>query len=175
EKKKINKPLLPVASGKLRQRTAWALVATSATLGPLIVRRFFSPLIFRLYCLGLVVGGMYSVPPVQLKRSPVLAGATIALVRGFLLNFGVYHAVTDALGAPFRWSPAVLFLARFMTVFAGVIAVTKDLPDVRGDREHNIDTFASRRGVKFTATAASLALALNYLSAIAQGILSSGG
>jgi homogentisate solanesyltransferase len=91
-------------------------------------------LLFRLYCFGLFIGGIYSVPPIRTKKNPLLAGLTIATVRGFLLNFGVYYAVKDALGVPFAWSPKVAFVARFMTAFATVIAVTKDLPDVEGDK-----------------------------------------
>lgn len=121
----INKPELPVASGEISNRLAWGLVLSSLTAGPLIVANCFSPLIFRLYAFGLLVGGLYSVPPFKFKRFPVVAGLTIACVRGFLLNFGVYYAVREALGLSFRWNPAVLFLARFMTVFAGIIAVTK--------------------------------------------------
>jgi hypothetical protein len=34
-----------------------------------------------------------------------------------------------------------------VTVFATVIAITKDLPDVEGDQAHNIQTFATRMGV----------------------------
>lgn len=81
---------------------------------------------------------LYSVPPFQFKRIPVMAGEsspncetefrtwvlthrmvrtcagiTIACVRGFLLNFGVYYAVKEALGVPFQWNPSVTFLARF--------------------------------------------------------------
>ena len=95
---------------------------------------FFPPLLFRLYMLGWTLGAIYSVPPFRTKRNPLAAGLTIATVRGFLLNFGVYYAVKDAIGAPFAWSPKVAFVARFMTVFATVIAVTKDLPDVEGDK-----------------------------------------
>lgn len=84
--------------------------------------------------LGWLLGGVYSVPPIRTKRNPIAAGLTIATVRGFLLNFGVYYAVKDAIGAPFDWSPKVSFIARFMTAFATVIAVTKDLPDVEGDK-----------------------------------------
>ena len=51
-----------------------------------------------------------------------------------MLNFGVYYAVKDAVGAPFAWSPKVAFVARFMTCFASVIAITKDLPDIEGDK-----------------------------------------
>lgn len=109
----------------MSKRLAWGIVLASVTAGPYIVFRAFSPLIFRLYAFGLTIGGLYSVPPFQFKRFAVMAGLIIACVRGFLLNFGVYYAVREALGMPFRWNPAVLFLARFMTVFACVIAVTK--------------------------------------------------
>jgi homogentisate solanesyltransferase len=51
---------------------------------------------------GWVLGSLYSVPPIRTKRNPIAAAATIALVRGFLLNFGVYYAVNDAVGVPFR-------------------------------------------------------------------------
>ncbi|CAM9264444.1 unnamed protein product [Pylaiella littoralis] len=172
---KINKPELPVASGEISKRLAWVLVLASLAAGPAIVYTSFSALIFRLYSLGIFVGGLYSVPPFSFKRFPVVAGLTIACVRGFLLNFGVYYAVREALGVSFRWNPVVLFLSRFMVVFAGVIAVTKDLPDVKGDRKYNISTFASKRGVKFTARAASAVLAVNYVSAIAEGALSPAG
>jgi len=95
---------------------------------------FFPPLLFRLYFFGLFLGGIYSVPPIRTKKNPVLAAFTIAIVRGFLLNFGVYYAVKDAIGASFAWSPKVAFFARFMTLFASVIAITKDLPDIEGDK-----------------------------------------
>jgi homogentisate solanesyltransferase len=35
-----------------------------------------------------------------------------------------------------------------VTVFATVIAITKDLPDVDGDKANGIETFATRMGVK---------------------------
>jgi hypothetical protein len=40
----------------------------------------FSPLIFQLYLAGTVAGALYSVPPLRLKRNPVVAGLTIATV-----------------------------------------------------------------------------------------------
>lgn len=84
-------------------------------------------------------------PPIRTKKNPLLAGLTIATVRGFLLNFGVYYAVKDAVGATFQWSPKVSFIARFMTIFATVIAVTKDLPDIEGDKV-NTRTSGWRQG-----------------------------
>jgi homogentisate solanesyltransferase len=130
----MNKPFLPVASGEMSKRSAWVTVLSSMIVGTLLVYTLFPPLLFRLYCFGLFLGGIYSVPPIRTKRNPLLAGLTIATVRGFLLNFGVYYAVKDAIGAPFSWSPKVSFIARFMTIYATVIAVTKDLPDIEGDK-----------------------------------------
>jgi homogentisate solanesyltransferase len=131
---RMNKPFLPIASGEMSSRLAWMVVILSAILGPLLVQRLFPTLLFQLYTFGLFLGFLYSVPPFRTKKNPILAGLTIACVRGFLLNFGVYYAVTDAVGATFRWSPKVAFMARFMTIFATVIAVTKDLPDIEGDK-----------------------------------------
>ena len=34
----------------------------------------------------------------------------------------------------------------FVTVFATVIAITKDLADIEGDRQFKIETFATRLG-----------------------------
>ncbi len=38
------------------------------------------------------------------------------------------------------------FITAFVTVFATVIALTKDLPDIVGDRQHGIQTFATMLG-----------------------------
>jgi len=171
----VNKPFLPIAAGQLSPNAAWAIVLGSAAAGLAIVKACFSPLIFGLYLFGTTIGGLYSVPPFQLKRFPLAAGLTIATCRGFLLNFGVYYATREALGLAFTWSPPVGFLARFMTVYAAVIAVTKDLPDIEGDKKGGIETFAMRVGPRKAAAAASAVLALNYVGAVATALLAAPG
>ena len=163
----INKPFLPIAAKKLSTKTAWQIVFSCLVTGVSVVYTQFSPLIFRLYMLGTVLGTIYSVPPFQFKRFPILAGGIIATVRGFLLNFGVYYAVREALSVPFTWNPVVGFIAAFMTVFASVIAITKDLSDIEGDKKFKIETFASKYGVKTVANCATVALSLAYTAAIA--------
>lgn len=172
---KLNKPFLPVASGEMSKRYAWVTVATAGIVGPLLVYNFFPFMLFKLYMLGWSLGCIYSVPPIRTKRNPFAAGLTIATVRGFLLNFGVYYAVKDAIGASFSWSPKVSFIARFMTMYATVIAVTKDLPDIEGDRKYNISTFATKVGVANIAKGATVCLLLNYVHAIGTGLLSAAG
>lgn len=172
---KMNKPFLPVASGELTKKLAWIAVLACGTIGPAIVYNLFPFLLFKLYMMGWILGAIYSVPPFRTKKNPILAGLTIATVRGFLLNFGVYYAVKDAVGAPFSWSPKVSFIARFMTIFATVIAVTKDLPDTEGDKANEIETFATKVGIDRIAKGASLCLLGNYIGAVATGLLSKAG
>lgn len=148
------------------ESVAWLLVISCLFTGVGIVKTQFSSQIFSLYFLGVILGTIYSVPPIQLKRFPIFAGTTIAVVRGFLLNYGVYYAVREALNVSFRWNPVVLFISSFMTIFASVIAVTKDLPDIEGDQKYQISTFAAKFGVKAIARAATAVLSSAYIMAM---------
>ena len=50
------------------------------------------------------------------------------------------------------WLCICRFVTSFVTVFATVIAITKDLPDVEGDRRYTIDTLATRFGPRTIAS-----------------------
>ncbi|KAK9986562.1 hypothetical protein SO802_031513 [Lithocarpus litseifolius] len=167
---KVNKPYLPIAAGDLSVQSAWFLVIFFAVTGLLIVGLNFGPFISSLYCLGLFLGTIYSVPPFRMKRFPVAAFLIIATVRGFLLNFGVYYATTAALGLTFEWSSPVAFITSFVTMFALVIAITKDLPDVEGDRKYQISTFATKLGVRNIAFLGSGLLLVNYVASVLAAI-----
>ncbi|GAU34432.1 hypothetical protein TSUD_393850 [Trifolium subterraneum] len=166
----VNKPYLPIAAGDLSVQSAWFLVIFFAAAGLLIVGLNFGPFIFSLYSFGLFLGTIYSVPPLRMKRFPVAAFLIIATVRGFLLNFGVYYATRAALGLAFEWSSPVVFITTFVTFFALVIAITKDLPDVEGDRRYQISTFATKLGVRNIAFLGSGILLMNYVVTILAAI-----
>nr|AKM76579.1 AT3G11945-like protein [Pelargonium incrassatum] len=167
---KVNKPYLPIAAGDLSVQSAWLLVVFFAVAGLMIVGLNFGPFITSLYSLGLFLGTIYSVPPLRMKRFPVAAFLIIATVRGFLLNFGVYYATRAALGLAFQWSSPVVFITTFVTVFALVIAITKDLPDVEGDRKFQISTLATKLGVRNISYLGSGLLLLNYVASILAAI-----
>ncbi|GMY14350.1 homogentisate solanesyltransferase, chloroplastic [Fagus crenata] len=167
---KVNKPYLPIAAGDLSVQSAWFLVIFFAVTGLLIVGLNFGPFITSLYSLGLFLGTIYSVPPFRMKRFPVAAFLIIATVRGFLLNFGVYYATRAALGLTFEWSSPVAFITTFVTMFALVIAITKDLPDVEGDRKYQISTFATKLGVRNIAFLGSGLLLVNYVASVLAAI-----
>ena len=166
----VNKPYLPIAAGDLSVQSAWFLVIFFAAAGLSIVGLNFGPFIFSLYTLGLFLGTIYSVPPFRMKRFPVAAFLIIATVRGFLLNFGVYYATRAALGLAFEWSSPVVFITTFVTFFALVIAITKDLPDVEGDRKYQISTFATKLGVRNIAFLGSGILLVNYIVSVLAAI-----
>eukprot|EP00271_Cylindrocystis_brebissonii_P015698 TRINITY_DN38673_c0_g1_i1.p1 TRINITY_DN38673_c0_g1~~TRINITY_DN38673_c0_g1_i1.p1 ORF type:complete len:409 (+),score=56.38 TRINITY_DN38673_c0_g1_i1:178-1404(+) len=167
---KVNKPFLPVAAGEMSPTTAWLLCATLGVAGLAIVATNFGSLITILYSFGLFLGTIYSASPLRLKRFPLPAFLIIATVRGFLLNFGVFYATRAALNLPFQWSPAILFITSFVTVFATVIAITKDLSDVEGDRKYQIKTFATQVGVRAVACLGAGLLVANYTAAIVAAL-----
>ena len=169
---KMNKPFLPIVSGEMNTNTAWLIVSLSAIIGPILVYQNFPTILFQLYSFGLFLGLIYSVPPIRTKQNPILAGLTIASVRGLLLNFGIYYAVKDTFARnSFTWSPHVSFIARFMTIFATIIAITKDLPDLEGDKANQIETFVTKFGIANIAKGATVLLFGNYIHAIMTGIV----
>ena len=162
----LNKPFLPIAAGLMTPATGRLLCGAFAAVGLALTALNFDRLITGLYSFGLFLGTIYSVPPLRLKRFAVPAFLIIACVRGVLLNFGVYHATRSALGLPFAWSPVVAFITGFVTLFATAIAITKDLPDIEGDRKYGIETLATRMGVRKIAFLGSAILGTNYAVAI---------
>ena len=171
---KVNKPFLPMAAGEISKPLAWGLVCGTGALGLAIVYHFFSALICQLYCVGMVLGTVYTVPPFRWKNNPALAAFSIAMVRGLLLNIGLHHAASTALGLAITWPAQVLFISAFMTVFATVIAIAKDLPDVAGDIKFGVKTLASSLGVDKAAHLVTLALMGNYVMGVGVGLLAPG-
>lgn len=68
--------------------------------------------------------------------------------RGLGARGDVHHLLMAYGGFLPPLPPTRSFITAFVTVFATVIAITKDLPDVEGDKANNITTFATRLGVR---------------------------
>ena len=64
------------------------------------------------------------------------------------------NCVVKGVCASYPYCPEILrcaprrFITCFVTVFATVIAITKDLADVEGDRKYGIQTFTTRLGTR---------------------------
>jgi homogentisate phytyltransferase / homogentisate geranylgeranyltransferase len=100
-----------------------------------------------------LLGLLYSLPPIRLKRFPVFACFCHAS-RSFLLTLGTFfQAKTQILGiaipdaeSALSFYPESIFLATFYSIFSLVLALMKDIPDIKGDSEHNIFTFSVQYG-----------------------------
>ena len=155
---KINKPDLPIAKGDLSLRagivTVIVSLVLSLTLG--VGHPVFGTegLNTALWFSG-ILGTMYSLQPFRLKRFPLLAAFCIVSVRGAVINAGFFaHAkaaafggassVLDCLTSDMRCILSSLYFA----IFGVVIALMKDVPDVKGDSLSNIRTFSVRLGQK---------------------------
>lgn len=155
---KINKPDLPIAAGDLSLRDGIVTVVISLILSVAlgVVNPNFSTEGLNV-ALGMsaLLGTLYSIPPIRLKRFPFLAAFCIVAVRGAVINAGFYaHAKVAAFGgATSVWTCLTTdrrcwMSSLYFAVFGVVIALMKDVPDVKGDGLSNVRTFSVRLGPK---------------------------
>lgn len=156
---KINKPDLPIAAGDLSMKAATVTVAVSLILSlamglshPVFsTQGLNAALVF-----SAILGTLYSLPPVRLKRYPFFAAFCIVAVRGAVINAGFFaHAKAAAFGdtsatimSCLRTDPRCMLSSLYFAVFGVVIALMKDVPDVKGDELANVRTFSVRLGQK---------------------------
>jgi homogentisate phytyltransferase/homogentisate geranylgeranyltransferase len=160
---RLNKPYLPLAGGELSRREGVALVGV-AGVAALVIGAGQSAYLFLVFAVVMLLGTVYSVPPLRLKGRPVWAAVSIALARGVVANLGLYlhfHRVLHSLAAePPVWA---LF---FFFGFGLVIALFKDIPDRDGDDQHNVRTLTVRWGPERVFNLGRGLLTVLYLAAI---------
>lgn len=147
---RINKPTLPIASGRLRLEDASRIIVMALFLSYGMAFLSGSMYLIGTVIFSTVLGTLYSLPPFRWKRNPLLAASCIAMVRGLVVNIGFYgHAMTTVYGQTmfsiFK-DAGCLLLASYFSVFGLIIAFCKDIPDVRGDEEHGVRSLAVRMG-----------------------------
>lgn len=156
---RINKPNLPLVTGEMSKKTAIVTVIVALILS--IALSLSNPALssnglnVALWGSG-ILGTMYSLEPFRLKRFPLLAAFCIVAVRGTIINAGFFaHARQAAFGVSGATVANCLtgdltcqLSSLFFGVFGIVIALMKDVPDVRGDAQANIRTLSVRIGQK---------------------------
>jgi homogentisate phytyltransferase / homogentisate geranylgeranyltransferase len=167
---RINKPHLPIAAGQLSPEAAWWIVAVAAAI-PIALALTQGLLETAAVVAALVVGCAYSLPPVRLKRFPIAAALCISGVRATAVNLGMYGHFSLAFGGTLDIAPSVWALTAFVLPFSFAIAVLKDVPDIRGDRQYRIATFTVRLGPGRAARLGLAALVLAYAGMIVLGPL----
>ena len=120
---------------------------------------------------ALAVGAAYSLPPVRLKRFPVVAALCISVVRAVAVNLGMYGHFSLAFGGSLAIPDSVWALTLFVLPFSFAIAVLKDVPDREGDRRFRIATFTVRLGPRRAFRLGLAALVVAYAGMAVLGPL----
>jgi homogentisate phytyltransferase/homogentisate geranylgeranyltransferase len=172
---RINKPHLPLASGEFSRRQGWVIVIV-AGVAALILSAMQGQFLMATVWLSLLIGTAYSLPPVRLKRFPVWASLCILVVRGAIVNLGLFLHFRWFLGSG-AWEIgnggiplSVWALTVFIIVFTFAIAIFKDIPDLEGDRQYQISTFTVRLGQRAVFKLARWVLTACYLGMILVGV-----
>ncbi len=174
---RINKPNLPLASGKLSFVQATWIVAITGSLA-LILAGIQGPILLATVMLSMTIGTCYSLPPIRLKRFPFWAAFCIFGVRGVVVNLGFYLYFSNLFRGFNQFSLASLFippeiwaLSQFVILFTLAIAFLKDIPDLEGDRMYSILTLTVRLGVARVFKLSSWILTICYLLLILYAAL----
>lgn len=162
---KINKPWLPLAAGTLSRKNALLIIYTALVIC-LAVSFIVSLFLFLLMAVILFIGIAYSVPPLQLKKHHLPAALAITLVRGFIVNLGMYlhfqRLFSESNHVPdYTWSLTVFIMA-----FSVAIAWFKDIPDTKGDQQFKVKTLAVLYSRKLALRGGVLLVSAGYLYVI---------
>jgi homogentisate phytyltransferase / homogentisate geranylgeranyltransferase len=167
---RVNKPYLPIAARQLTTEQATWIVAAAGAL-PVVLALTQGPLELAAVTAALAIGAAYSLPPLRLKRHPVIASLCVSGVRSAIVNLGVSAHFTAALGTRTEIPDAVWALTAFVLPFSLAIAILKDVPDAEGDRQHQIATFTVRHGGETVMRAGVAVLTAAYVGMATLGPL----
>lgn len=182
---KINKPYLPIASGEFSRKTG-ELIVTATGIVAVLTAVLQGPFLLATVGISLAIGTAYSLPPIRLKRFPFWAALCIFTVRGAIVNLGLFLHFNWVLGLGRAKSvfsgwdleslslaiPAeVSVLTVFVVVFTFAIAIFKDIPDMEGDRQYNINTFTIKMGKPAVFDLSRWVLTVCYVGITLAGML----
>ncbi|WP_319422103.1 homogentisate phytyltransferase [Pleurocapsa sp. FMAR1] len=166
---RINKPELPLASGKFTIKQGKLIVSIAGILA-LLTASLSGIWLFATVATSLIIGTAYSSPPVRLKQFPFWAAFCILTVRGVIVNIGLFLHYGDKLNGREALNPYVWTLTLFILLFTVAIAIFKDVPDLEGDKQFNINTFTLVIGKLAVFNLSRGVISVCYLGMIGAGL-----
>ncbi|MEM9267250.1 MAG: homogentisate phytyltransferase [Cyanobacteria bacterium P01_F01_bin.13] len=124
---RIDKPHLPIASGEFSTPQAKMLVGIACSGAILLAVVSHSLYLVVTVWLSLAIGTAYSL--LQLKRFPLLGSLCKLLVRGAVVNLGIFLHASSQLGLWPRIPGQIWVLTLVVLLFSGAIALLKNLRD----------------------------------------------
>jgi homogentisate phytyltransferase / homogentisate geranylgeranyltransferase len=167
---RVNKPDLPLASGQLSIIQGKWIIGVTGILA-IALSILLGKWLFGTVALSLAIGTAYSLPPIRFKRYPLLAAFCILTVRGCVVNVGIFSHFNQIFIGGDILPPSIWVLTLFILVFTIAIAIFKDVPDLEGDRQYQIETFTIVLGKLTVFNFTRWAITLAYLVTIGAGIL----
>jgi homogentisate phytyltransferase / homogentisate geranylgeranyltransferase len=171
---KINKPDLPLAAGTMSKGTAKVIIFSCLGIA-LIAGYAASPFFLLIISVILLIGVAYSVPPVQLKKHHLPAAICITLVRGVIVNIGIFLHFNRVVNNSNSLPGFIIVLTIFIAAFSIAIAWFKDLPDTEGDAVFKFKTFPLLYNKKLALQAGGAFVIIAYIVIIAWAFTTSNG
>lgn len=137
---KINKPLRPLPSNKISANQA-SILSLFFYITSILIAYNINSLFLKIIFTYIILGAIYSAPPLRLRR--------------FLFSGNIFGGIFYA-AIPFfsGWSvtttplPKILFIFYFILIF--IIATSKDIEDIEGEKKFGIKTIANTIGAEKT-------------------------
>jgi homogentisate phytyltransferase / homogentisate geranylgeranyltransferase len=166
---RVNKPELPLASGDFTVRQGKLIVGVTGCLS-LIIAALSGRWLLATVAISLLIGTAYSTPPIRLKQFPFWAAFCILTVRGVIVNIGLFLHYGDQLNGQEVLNPYVWTLTLFILFFTIAIAIFKDVPDLEGDKQYQINTFTLIIGKPAVFNLSRGVITVCYCGMIAAGL-----
>ncbi len=144
---RINKPYLPLASGAFSMRLGYIIISLSVFIS-LVIALTLGRFLALAVILSLMLGTMYSLPPFRLKRFYFWAAFCIIAVRGLIVNTLLFLHFHSIISLKADLPPVIWLLTATIFIYSIIIAWFKDIPDMEGDKQFNINTLTLRLGAK---------------------------
>jgi homogentisate phytyltransferase / homogentisate geranylgeranyltransferase len=167
---RINKPDLPLASGAFTMRQGWVIVAIMGLIA-IAISALSGIWLLATVVVSLLIGTVYSLPPIRLKQFPFLAAFCILSVRGIVVNLGLFLHFSQQFHGQEFINADIWLLTLFILLFTIAIAIFKDVPDLEGDRKYNIATFSLILGKTKVFRVTCGVIAFCYVGMIAAGLI----
>jgi homogentisate phytyltransferase / homogentisate geranylgeranyltransferase len=167
---RVNKPDLPLASGKFSIAQGKWIVGITGILA-IAIAAFLGKWLLGTVLVSLAIGTAYSLPPIRFKQYPLLAAICILTVRGCIVNLGIFSHFNLVFTGVDIIPPTIWVLTLFILVFTIAIAIFKDVPDLEGDRQYQIQTFTMVVGKSNIFNLTRWAITIAYLGTMGAGLL----
>jgi homogentisate phytyltransferase / homogentisate geranylgeranyltransferase len=167
---RVNKPDLPLASEELSIEQGKWIVGITGILS-IAIAAYLGQWLLLTVGLSLAIGTAYSTPPIRFKQYPLLAAICILTVRGCIVNLGLYLHFDRLLTGTDIVPASIWILTLFILIFTIAIAIFKDVPDLEGDRQYQIQTFTLVLGKSTVFNLTRWTISIAYLGTIIAGLL----